>query len=777
MYDQMTKSIAQSRLRVALLSVLALMLGFSIAGAQDFTDKKINSVQVRYKGAKTVDEARIRNLMSVKVGQQFSSEKLDDDIRSLVESGLVDDVKMSGEESGAGMSLIVEVVTRPSLAGVGFAGNVNFTDKKLAKETKLKPGSSLSDAAIYESRKNIEKYYLGYGYPDVVVSHRIQSTNRKGYSDLILTIDEGLQTEVRHIKFRGNNAYKSHVLQGEMVTKEKGILSFLTKSGRIDVTKLDEDEDRVLDYYRNRGYLRVASSGFRREADKKGKVNLVMDINEGIKYTIGQIAFAGPMKVFSSAELTPVLTLNATDGFSSKKMRKDIRTIRSYYGSRGYADARVDPDIRDAGPSQVNITYRITEGKPYKVGRVTIEGNNKTKDRVIRREVPLKPGDNFNSVDVETTRQRLQGLNYFSNVVAEGSPSAQQGYRDINIIVDEKNTGQLSFGLGFSSIDSIVGYINIEETNFDISNPWGFRGGGQRFGMNLRLGAETQDFKISLTEPWFLGQRLSLGTELFYRGAQNLSDYYEQRNVGGAIFLRKPLGKRSYINVDLRYEKIRVDVEDNVPDDSLFRDIGGKFTRPALGFNYVYDSRNSLQTPRRGHKLDTGVTSILESLGGDSDSFIFNITGSKFWNLWFDSILEIGGSMDMVETTSGSTPIYDRQFLGGARNLRGFEYRDVGPRDPATGGVIGGNSAGYATVEWSFPLVSTVRGALFYDAGVVNLDSWDLGLDNYHSDAGFGLRMNLPFGPIALDYGIPLRTPDPVADKGGQFNFYVDYEF
>ena len=773
----MIKSISPSRLRVAILSVLALTLGLSVASAQDFTDKKINSVQVRYKGAKTVDEARIRNLMSVKAGQKFSAEKLDDDIRSLVESGLVDDVKMSGESRGSGMALIVEVVTRPALAGVGFAGNVNFTDKKLAKETKLRPGSPLSDSAIYETRKNIEKYYQGYGYPDVVVSHRIQSTNRNGYSDLILTIDEGGQTEVRRIMFRGNNAFKDHVLRGEMETKEKGLLSFLTKSGRIDVTNLAEDEDRVLDYYRNRGYLRVASSGFRREADKKGKVNLVMDIKEGIKYTVSRIAFAGSMKVFSSAELSPVLTLNAGDGFSSKKMRKDIRTIRSYYGSRGYADAAVDPDIRDAGTGRINITYRITEGKPYKVGRVTIEGNSKTKDRVIRREVPLKPGDNFNSVDVETTRQRLQGLNYFSNVVAEGSPSSQNGYRDINIIVEEKNTGQLSFGLGFSSIDSVVGYINVEETNFDASNPWNFRGGGQRFGMNLRAGTETQDFKISLTEPWFLGQRLSFGGELFYRGAQNLSDQFDQRNIGGALFLRKPLGNRSYLSLDLRYEKIRVDVDRDVPNNSLFQQFDGEFTRPALSLNYVYDSRNALQTPRKGHKIDTGVTTVLDALGGDSDSFIFNVSGSKYWNLWYDSILELGGSVDMVETSGGETPIYDRQFLGGARNLRGFEYRDVGPRDPATGDVIGGDTAGYLTAEWSFPLVSSIRGAVFYDAGFVNLDSFDFDVSDYYSDAGFGLRMNLPFGPIALDYAFPLESPDPLAENGGQFNFYVDYEF
>ena len=171
------------------------------------------------------------------------------------------------------------------------------------------------------------------------------------------------------------------------------------------------------------------------------------------------------------------------------------------------------------------------------------------------------------------------------------------------------------------------------------------------------------------------------------------------------------------------------------------------------------------------------MTSVLESLGGDSESFIFNVSGSKFWNLWFDSILELGGSINMVETTSGVTPIYDRQFLGGAKNLRGFEYRDVGPRDKETGDVIGGDTAGYGTVEWSFPLVSSVRGAVFYDAGIVNLDSFDFDLGNYYSDAGFGIRMNLPFGPIALDYAFPLNVPDPAADKGGQFNFYVDYEF
>lgn len=777
MDQKIKKSIASPRLRGALTGLLALSLGASMVTAQDFAGKKINSVQVRYSGAKTVDEARIRNLMSVKTGQKFNAEKLDDDIRSLVESGLVDDVKMSGENRGSGMGLIVEVVTRPALAGVGFAGNANFTDKKLLKELKeLKPGAPLSDAAIFEARQSIEKFYQDFGYPDVVVSHRLQSTDRKGYSDLVLTVDEGVHTEVYKIHFQGNNTFPSHVLKSEMKTKEKGIFSFLTKSGRIDTSRLEEDEELILDFYRSKGYLRASSNGFQRVVDAKGKSSLVMKINEGIKYSISAISFAGKMSVFTPEELAPVLTLNAGDSFSSKKMRKDIRTIRSYYGSRGYADATVDPDIQNAGQGKVKVVYRVTEGSRYKVGRITIEGNNKTRDKVIRREIPLKPGDNFNTVDVETTRKRLEGLNYFNSVIAEGSPSSQKGYRDIDILVNEKNTGQLSFGLGFSSIDNIVGYINIEETNFDIANPHGFRGGGQRFGLNLRLGSERQDFTLSLTEPWFMGRRLSLGGELFYKGSQNLSDQYEQRNVGAAVTLRKPLGKRSYVRGGLRFEKINVDVDSDVTVASDFAQFDGDFTRPALSLNYVYDGRDAVSRTRKGHKVDLGVTAVLDALGGDSDTFILSASGAKYWNLWFDSVLEVNGSVTAVES-SGTTPIYDRQFLGGARNLRGFEYRDVGPRDAETEDVFGGDTSAHATVEWTFPLVSTVRGAVFYDAGIVNEDSFDFSISDYYSDAGLGIRMNLPFGPIALDYAFPLEAPDDLADKGAQFNFYVDYEF
>lgn len=751
------------------------MLSGDVA-AQDYNGRKISSVSIRYNGAKTVDEARLRNMMSVRAGQRYSAEKLDDDIRSMTESGLVDNVRIFATPRGGSVGLTVEVTTESRLGGVGFAGNTVFSDNKLAKEVDLKAGAPLSDAAIFKARESLVEYYEGYGYPEVYVSHRLQETDRVGFSDLIFTIEEGMKSEVRNIRFVGNESFADHTLANEMKTKEKGLLSFLTKSGRIDLDELDQDEERVLDFYRNKGYLRVRSNGFEAvPVEKDGRVDLVMRIEEGAQYRVGKISF-GPTRVYSAAELGKVLTLNEGDAYSAAKMREDITTMRSYYGSRGYADAMISPEIRNAGPGVVNVIYRVTEGSRYKVGRVTIEGNNRTKDKVIRREIPLKPGDNFNSVDLSVTRKRLKNLNYFSNVVVEGEPSNQKGYRDINVVVDEKKTGSVSFGLGFSSIDNVVGYVNLEQTNFDITNPWKFTGGGQRFGMNLRVGAERRDFKISLVEPWFMGKRLSLGGELFYRDQLYLSDEYEQRNVGGAVFIRKPVGNKAYIRAEYRLEQIRVDVDDDVGLGSRFNDFGGDFLKSSIGLNYVYDSRDALTTPRKGHKVDLGVNVAGQFLGGDVDTITLTAQGSKHWNLWFDSILTLEGAAAVVEA-DGDTPIFDRQFLGGARNLRGFEFRDVGPRDAATNEVFGGNSSAYGSVEWTFPIVETVRGAVFADAGFVNEESFDFSPSDLYTDAGVGLRLNLPFGPLALDYAVPLSSPDDEADNGAQFNFYLNYEF
>ena len=732
--------------------------------------------------------------MASKAGTTYRAESLDNDIKSLYESGLVDDVRFLAEPVGGSVKLIAEVTTRPGLGGVGFVGNTIFTDQKLAKESKMKAGGALSDEQILEARRNIEKYYQGYGYPDVTVTHRTQATGQEGLSDLIFVIDEGAKNEVRKIRFEGNNTFTDPELRKEMKVKEKGWFSWLTKSGRFESNQLDTDLDTILDYYRGKGYLRASSPGIRREPVGDGRVDLVIPINEGEKYTVAGVGF-GRMTVFKPEELYPSLTLTGNAAYSSKKMRADITTIRSFYGSRGYADALVTPDIRDAGPNRVSITYRITEGARFRVGRVNIAGNTKTQDKVIRREIPLKPGDQFNSVELDTTKARLDNLQYFSDVQATGSPGGS-GYRDVNVLVEEKATGSVGVGVGFSSIDSIVGFVTLEQSNFDLFNPWNFTGGGQRFAMSLRAGSERSEFSVSLTEPWFLDQQLALGGEIFYKQSTYFSDFYEQTNLGAAVSLRKPLGKKSSLKGEYRLENIKIDseignsdydinnngIDDGNNSELSEESIGGDFLRSALAANYIYDSRDSGILARSGHKVDLGLTLAGGVLGGDVDTITFSAQGQKFWNLKWDSILSVAGELAFVDNVNGDEiPIFERMFLGGGRTLRGFEFRDVGPRDKEgyTGEVFGGNSLGFISVEYTVPIIETVRAAVFSDTGFVNADSWDISPSDVYIDVGVGIRLKLPISPLplALDYAIPVSSPDEEADKGGQFNFSLSSQF
>ena len=770
------------------IAFIALCL-FSLAAdlpGQDFEGQTVSDVVIRYRGERTVDEARIRNLMSTRAGAIYRAESLDNDIRALYESGLVDDVRILAEPVGNRVRVIAEVSTRPALGGVGFVGNNAFTDQKLARESKLEAGGALSDAEILTARRLIEDYYRGHGYPDVSVSHRIQASERAGFSDLVFLIEEGAKNQIRRIRFEGNNAFTANELRKEMKTKPKGFFSWLTKSGRLESMQLDEDVDAVLDYYRTRGYLRASSPGPRIEPVRDGRVDIIIPINEGDKYTVNGVGF-GPMTVFKPEDFYPLLTLNGEDAYNSTKMRADITMIRSFYGSRGYADAIVTPDIRDAGPNRVNITYRITEGTRFRVGRVDIQGNTKTQDKVIRREIPLKPGDYFNSVELDTTRSRLNNLQYFSDVQVSGRP-AGNGYRDVNVLVDERPTGSVGVGVGFSSIDNIVGFLTLEQANFDLFNPWNFTGGGQRFGMNLRLGSERTDFSVSLVEPWFMDRRLALGGDLFYRQNTFFSDFYEQKNVGASIFIRKPINENSSFRVQYTLEQVEIDSDVNSAsyggsgDNSFLsqRAIGGDFIRSAVSLNYLYDTRDSNILPRRGHKFDATLTVAGGIFGGDVDTVTLSMLGQKHWNLKWDTILTVNGELAFVDALNGEVPIFERMFLGGGRTLRGFEFRDIGPRDTGfTEEVYGGKSLGFVSIEYTIPIVETVRAAVFYDMGFVNGGSWDPSPSDLHSDVGIGLRLQLPISPLplALDYAVPVSSPDKKADKGGQFNFYLNYQY
>ena len=762
----------------SLISSLFFLYSMALVSmAQGIVDQKITEIDVNIKGPKSVSESRIRNFMSVKKGQTFSYDKLDDDVKSLYESGLVDDVVFLADPQEDGVKIIAEVKTRPSLQAVDFQGNSTFSDKKIKEEVAIKAGTALNDSEILKGKRAIETLYTDNGYPDTSVSYHMED-GQNGFSILVFDINEGIKGEVDEIYFHGNDNYSRVELEREMETKEKGIFSFFTKSGVLNGARLEEDKQLLVKFYQNNGYLRARIDRIDRTQKDNGMLDLNIYLTEGAKYTVTGIGFNGN-SVYTYDELWAACSLIGGDSFSAKKMEDDIRNIRSFYGAKGYSDVRVRPELKNTANNGVTINYSISEGSRYRVGRVNVAGNETTKDHVIRREVPMTPGEWFNSVDLDTTKNRLRNLNYFSVANATARKGSRAGYRDVDIQVAEKRTGSLGFGVGFSSIDSIVGFINLEQTNFDIRDPWGFKGGGQRFNSSLRAGAETLDFKVGLTEPWFLGQRLSLGGEVYYQDQRFLSDAYDQRNYGAAIFLRKPIGQRGFIKGEYRLENIEIDLENDLEPGSSFVNEEGEFWRSALTLSYVYDSRNSNINPRRGSKLDLSAAYTGGFIGGDNETFTISAAGTTHILLPYDIILNLSAEFTVVE--GDDVPIYERTFLGGARNLRGFDFRDVGSvadgtRDEVTNEATGGNTSAFFSSELTFPLFGTVRGASFLDVGFVNEDSFDFSPGDLHANVGVGVRLNLPFGPFAIDYAIPIQDADQ-DDDGNRFQFYLDYQF
>jgi outer membrane protein insertion porin family len=411
----------------------------------------------------------------------------------------------------------------------------------------------------------------------------------------------------------------------------------------------------------------------------------------------------------------------------------------------------------------------VVEGGKSFVAKINISGNDKTKDKVIRREVTLAPGDVFNTVELEASRKRLQNTGYYSQVDALPADSYEAGYRDVNISVVEQNTGSLVFGAGFSSIDSLVGYVNVTQTNFDVTDWPSFQGGGQKFNMGLRLGTERKDFSIGLEEPYFLDKRLALAGELFYRdlGFVSPNDAYEQQNIGGEISLRRPVTEFSYVKLGYTLQQVKIHDIDEDASAAIWAE-EGDYLQNKVELSYVHDTRDSVLLARRGGRYEAslyGSFGDVEDVGGQ-------VGGVHFFALPYDLILSLQGRVATVE--GDDVPIFERLFLGGANTLRGFDYRDVGPKDE-NGEPLGGQTSAFFSAEVTFPIIESVRGAVFYDVGMVSEDTFDFGGD-LNADVGIGLRLFLPFGPLAVDFGVPVQS-DEFNDSGGKFNFNVGYKF
>jgi outer membrane protein insertion porin family len=603
---------------------------------------------------------------------------------------------------------------------------------------------------------------------------------------------------VSRIRFEGNTHFSQRTLRKQMKTKGKTLISIFDKSGRLDETQLQQDLDSVREWYQDHGYIDVEIKDVRRERNEKGSMILAIVVAEGPQYHVGKIAISGET-VAKEKDIRALLKMKEGSVYSPKQLREDAKAVADAYGTGGYVDLVILPEGIPAGPALIDVNYKIEEGDRFFVERVNIAGNTRTKDKVLRREVLVAPGDVFNTVRVETTKKRLENLGYFSKVEAYPEETDIAGRRDLNILVEEKRTGSLSFGGGFSTIDKIVGFVELTQGNFDIMNWPGLTGGGQKFRMRVQYGSARKDFILALTEPYFLDRRLSLGGQLFFSEADYLSSEYDQRNYGFSIEERNPLNQYTYMSVGYRLQNVDIfNVSSNASPQ--IQAAKGSTTESQVFGSLVFDRRDSPIITRRGQRVAFSPYISGGFLGGDVQVYGLDLEGSQYFHLPWDMILLVNGEIATVSVwdqpkthtfdvlvipTPGASPspspvevsnvpIYDRLYLGGSNNLRGFPFREVGPKD-VNGEPLGGNSMMRATVELTFPIIPKARGAIFYDTGFVNSESWSFGFNHLASDVGIGVRLDLPIGPMRIDYGYPIQRDG--YNGGGKFNFQVGYQF
>ncbi|MEY2573509.1 MAG: outer membrane protein insertion porin family [Verrucomicrobiota bacterium] len=765
--------------RLALFLIFALASSFSLraqtAPPQQQGPPLIHSIEIQYVGPQTIARDKVLAQMQTKPGKPYSESLVEQDIKALYRTSQVQNVRIFGQPEGEGVKVIVVLQTRSFVNEIAIEGAERINAKKLRKAINLKINGPLSEDELEKAREKIIETYQGKGFTDVDVKYKVETDEAHGTSRVIYTITEGTKGAIGAVRFEGNTKFPDRILRKQMKTKGKTFYSFIDKSGRLDETQLEQDVNAVKEYYQDHGYIDVEVKEVRRER-AKGKMTIVVVLVEGPLYRVGKIRISGT-KVTNEQKVRALLKMKEGGVYSPKQIREDSKKIADAYGSGGYVDLQVIPQGIPAGDGRIDVHYQIEEGGPSFVQRINIVGNTRTKDKVIRREVLIAPGDIMNSVRVETTKKRLDNLGYFEKVETYPEDTGVPGRKDLTIQVQEKRTGSLNFGAGFSTIDQLVGFVEMTQGNFDIMNWPSFTGAGQKFRFRIQYGNTRKDVTLSLTEPYFMDRRLSLGGELFFREADYLSNIYTQRNYGFSIETRKAIAPFTALSLQYRLEAIELfNIAAGSSSQILLEQ--GQTTKSQITVGLRNETLDNPFLTRTGHRIAFTPYVAGGPLGGSEQIVGFSLEARQYFHMWKDSILLFSGTMASVDNWGDGdrVRIYDRLFLGGSNDLRGFNFRDVSPRD-INGEPLGGQSMASFTAEYTMPIIEKARFAIFYDTGFVNTKPWNYDSSDLVSDFGIGLRLDLPIGPLRIDYGIPIQK-GPYKDAGsGKFNFNVGYQF
>ena len=739
--------------------------------------KVVKAIDIQ--GNKSIGIAQILAKIKTRVGENYQEAVVSDDLKRLYNTGHFSDVQIDHEDLDGGYKVIVKLKEKPIVDEITFSKIRYYNKKFLQSKMKTKKDKFLDNKTLKEDINTIEDLYKKKGLTQVKVDVETFVDEVTNKASLHFIIREGYRVKIKRIYVYGNTAYPDK----RIIKAMKSRWAWTFGSGLLKEDVLQEDMTAIQSFYEKNGFIDAKATD-QIEPLYKGMVNVNVTVQEGKRYYVGEVTFNGNAILSEYDIKSHLKNLKEGNVFSHEKMEEDVSNVREAYFDRGYISANVEEATSfNTETSKVDVKITIKEGKLAYINKIKIQGNAHTRDIVIRRELRMYPGDQFDGAKLRLSKQRLKDLGYFEDVGYDIEDTNQEDLKDLVVQVKEAKTGSFSFGGGYSTVDKLVGFVEVEQKNFDIANWPSFTGGGQDLRARAQIGSSQRNFLLSFTEPWLFDHPISAGFDAYL--TENLKDSstgysYDQKTIGGDFRLGKSFNDNFSIGSVYRLEHINISNLDTDVSAALAEQSGSALVS-SLGFSTTNDYRDSKLATTSGWIITNNADLAGGPLGGDKNFYRLQTSGAYYFPLKFNdvtTVFEASARTGIVQAypDTPDVPIYERYFAGGQDSIRGYDERSVGPHDPNTNDAIGGDAILVGSVEYTIPIIEVIKGAIFYDIGNV----WDkvrnYGSGGLKSGTGVGLRVKTPIGPIKLDYGIPLNS-EPGQSKSGKFYFSVSRGF
>ena len=733
-------------------------------GMKLFKREKVASVEVT--GNKRIESDAVKMIIKTKPGDIYLSKSLSDDLKAVFAMGYFDDIRIETEDTADGKKIIFRVKEKPTIRVIRIKGNKVFKEDKIKENLTVKTGSILNPFKIRRNIGRIEELYKEKNYHNIKVTYDIKHLEHN-QADLEFDIDEGEKVLIKSVTFEGNNAYDDNTLKKLMKTSEKGFFSWVTSSGDLKMEDLDQDIAKLSGFYYNNGYIQ-ARIGEPQIEYKGNWIYITIKIDEGPQFKVGNVDITGDL-VLPKDELKKHLKITKETYYNREVVRNDVLTLTDLYSDEGFAYADISPIIdKDIDQLKVNITYTVQKGKQVYFENITIGGNTKTRDKVIRRELRVYEQELYSGRELKRSVRNLYRLDYFEDIKVDTVKGSTDDQMILKVDVTEKPTGMITFGAGYSSEESVFGSVSLSQRNLF--------GRGQVLDLEGQIGARSTFYRLKFTEPWLFDIPLALGIDLYNWDYDY--DTYDRKSVGGGIRLSYPVFDFTRASIQYGYDSADITEISEFAAKSI-KDLEGTNITSSVTAGLTYDSRNRRFNPSEGSKHSISVE--YAGLGGNVAFTKYLLESGWFFPLFKDTVGVLHGKGGYVSQGSGGIlPDYERFYLGGINSVRGYDWREINVLVEEDGDIfeIGGDKFIQFNIEYIIPLLKDqgLVGLVFYDAGNVYNNDENLDLGNLRTSAGFGFRWYSPMGPIRIEYGYKLDVKEG-EDKGGRWEFSMGTAF